>query len=147
MEAQSDFEAIAERRLVVVDRASQTVSLTPLLFDSHDNPRRNSSISASAPQLRQSLQLAGLDVLNAHSSLPVLAFQQIEGGRNLICTLLEELAFVSNSFDVVVAGDILQTVQDDRAALTTRYRLEDVNQGYRDLLDGRNIRGLLIHET
>ena len=30
--------------------------------------------------------------------------------------------------------------------VTTRYRLEDVNQGYRDLLDGRNIRGLLIHE-
>jgi alcohol dehydrogenase (nicotinoprotein) len=30
--------------------------------------------------------------------------------------------------------------------VTTRYRLEDVNQGYRDLLDGRNIRGLLVHE-
>jgi len=30
--------------------------------------------------------------------------------------------------------------------VTTRYRLEEVNQGYRDLLDGRNIRGLLIHE-
>ena len=30
--------------------------------------------------------------------------------------------------------------------VTTRYRLEDVNQGYRDMLDGRNIRGLLIHE-
>ncbi len=31
--------------------------------------------------------------------------------------------------------------------VTTRYRLEDVNQGYRDMLDGRNIRGLLIHEA
>jgi S-(hydroxymethyl)glutathione dehydrogenase/alcohol dehydrogenase len=30
--------------------------------------------------------------------------------------------------------------------VTTRYRLEDVNQGYRDLLDGRNIRGLIVHE-
>jgi S-(hydroxymethyl)glutathione dehydrogenase/alcohol dehydrogenase len=30
--------------------------------------------------------------------------------------------------------------------VTTRYRLEEVNQGYRDMLDGRNIRGLLIHE-
>ena len=30
--------------------------------------------------------------------------------------------------------------------VTTRYRLEDVNQGYRDMLDGRNVRGLLIHE-
>ena len=31
--------------------------------------------------------------------------------------------------------------------VTTRYRLEEVNQGYRDMLDGRNIRGLLIHGT
>jgi S-(hydroxymethyl)glutathione dehydrogenase/alcohol dehydrogenase len=30
--------------------------------------------------------------------------------------------------------------------VTTRYKLEDVNQGYRDLLEGRNIRGLLVHE-
>jgi alcohol dehydrogenase (nicotinoprotein) len=30
--------------------------------------------------------------------------------------------------------------------VTTRYRLEDINQGYRDLLDGRNIRGVLIHD-
>jgi S-(hydroxymethyl)glutathione dehydrogenase/alcohol dehydrogenase len=30
--------------------------------------------------------------------------------------------------------------------VTTRYRLDEVNQGYRDLLDGRNVRGLLVHE-
>jgi Zn-dependent alcohol dehydrogenase len=30
--------------------------------------------------------------------------------------------------------------------VTTRYRLADVNQGYRDLLNGRNIRGLIVHE-
>jgi alcohol dehydrogenase (nicotinoprotein) len=30
--------------------------------------------------------------------------------------------------------------------VTARYRLDDVNQGYRDLLDGKNIRGVLIHE-
>jgi alcohol dehydrogenase (nicotinoprotein) len=30
--------------------------------------------------------------------------------------------------------------------VTTRYTLDQVNQGYRDLLDGRNIRGLLVHE-
>ncbi len=30
--------------------------------------------------------------------------------------------------------------------VTTRYRLDDVNQGYRDLLDGRNVRGILIHD-
>jgi alcohol dehydrogenase (nicotinoprotein) len=30
--------------------------------------------------------------------------------------------------------------------ITTRYGLEDVSQGYRDMLDGRNICGLLVHE-
>jgi S-(hydroxymethyl)glutathione dehydrogenase/alcohol dehydrogenase len=30
--------------------------------------------------------------------------------------------------------------------ITTRYRLDDINQGYQDLLAGRNIRGLLVHE-
>ncbi len=54
---------------------------------------------------------------NSHSALAVLAFQQIEGSRNLICTSPEELGFTSSSFDAVVAGDILQTVPDDRAFL------------------------------
>ena len=30
--------------------------------------------------------------------------------------------------------------------ITTRYRLDDVNQGYQDLLEGKNVRGVLIHE-
>ena len=30
--------------------------------------------------------------------------------------------------------------------VTTRYRLEDISQGYHDMLDGKNIRGLLVHE-
>jgi NDMA-dependent alcohol dehydrogenase len=29
--------------------------------------------------------------------------------------------------------------------ITTRYRLEDVNQGYQDLRDGKNIRGLVVY--
>ncbi|MDP7737779.1 NDMA-dependent alcohol dehydrogenase [Mycobacterium paragordonae] len=29
--------------------------------------------------------------------------------------------------------------------VTTRYRLEDVNQGYQDLREGRNIRGVIVH--
>jgi S-(hydroxymethyl)glutathione dehydrogenase/alcohol dehydrogenase len=30
--------------------------------------------------------------------------------------------------------------------ITRRYRLEDVNEGYRDMADGKNIRGVIIHE-
>ena len=58
-----------------------------------------------------------LRVLYAHSSLPVLAFRQIEGSQNLICTRAEELALASNSFDAVVAGDILQSLPEDLIAL------------------------------
>ncbi|MFW6203755.1 MAG: NDMA-dependent alcohol dehydrogenase [Actinomycetota bacterium] len=31
--------------------------------------------------------------------------------------------------------------------ITRRYRLEDVNQGYQDMLDGLNIRGVIVHEN
>jgi S-(hydroxymethyl)glutathione dehydrogenase/alcohol dehydrogenase len=30
--------------------------------------------------------------------------------------------------------------------VTTRYRLDEINQGYRDLLDGRNVRGIIVHD-
>jgi S-(hydroxymethyl)glutathione dehydrogenase/alcohol dehydrogenase len=29
--------------------------------------------------------------------------------------------------------------------VTTRYALDEVNQGYRDMKDGRNIRGLIVY--
>ena len=40
-----------------------------------------------------------------------------------------------------------RAAQARRAGHRHRYRLEDVNQGYRDMLDGRNIRGLMIHDS
>lgn len=61
--------------------------------------------------------LHGVRTLTAHSSLPLLAFRQVEGQHDLVCTAPEELGFCSNGFDVAVAGDILQTVSDDVAAL------------------------------
>jgi alcohol dehydrogenase (nicotinoprotein) len=30
--------------------------------------------------------------------------------------------------------------------ITRRYKLDEVNQGYQDMLDGKNIRGVIIHE-
>jgi ubiquinone/menaquinone biosynthesis C-methylase UbiE len=65
-------------------------------------------LSFDSPQIRAT---------NAHPALPVLAFQQIQGRGRLVCTQLEELSFGSNSFDAIVAGDILQTAPDDLAAL------------------------------
>ena len=67
---------------------------------------------------------AGLDcdhpslrTVNAHSSLSTLAFHQINHSEFLVCTSPEELSFASNSFDAVVCGDVLQTVNDDVVAL------------------------------
>ena len=31
--------------------------------------------------------------------------------------------------------------------ITSRYRLEDVNQGYQDLIDGKNIRGVIVYDS
>src|SRR5580698_7755794 len=42
--------------------------------------------------------------VNLHSSLPVLAYHQVHGRRDLICSNPEELSLTSNSFDAVVAG-------------------------------------------
>ena len=116
MEAQVDFEAMRREKTSWWSTGRRKLFRDTVARSIHDKSQAQVLDFGCSAQL-DSFQLAGLGVLNAHSSLPVLAFQQIEGGRNLVCTRPEELAFVSNSFDVVVAGDILQTVQDDRAAL------------------------------
>ena len=30
--------------------------------------------------------------------------------------------------------------------VTTEYKLDDINQGYDDMLAGRNIRGIIVHD-
>jgi S-(hydroxymethyl)glutathione dehydrogenase/alcohol dehydrogenase len=45
--------------------------------------------------------------------------------------------------------ELLSLYQEGRLKLdelvTSRYALEDVNQGYQDLRDGRNIRGMIVY--
>jgi SAM-dependent methyltransferase len=60
---------------------------------------------------------------NAHSSMRALAFRQIGGDENLICSRSEELGFTSNSFDAIVAGDVLQSIDDDVRALREMRRV------------------------
>jgi SAM-dependent methyltransferase len=62
-------------------------------------------------------------VVNQHSKLRDGAFQQLHGVTNLVCSTPDELAFASNSFDLIVAGDFLQSVADDRAALRELLRV------------------------
>ena len=56
-------------------------------------------------------------IVNQHCTLTASAAHRWRGDRNLVCSSLDELAFASNGFDLVLAGDLLQSVQDDRAAL------------------------------
>ena len=65
----------------------------------------------------ESADSALLRAVNVHASLAALAFHQMQGRQALICSSFEELGFGSNSFDAVVAGDILQNVGDDLAVL------------------------------
>ena len=62
-------------------------------------------------------------VVNQHSRLRDAAFQQLHGVTNLVCSTPDELAFASNSFDLIVAGDFLQSVSDDRVALRELLRV------------------------
>ncbi len=64
-----------------------------------------------------------LRVVNQHSRLRDAAFQQWHGVTSLVCSSPDELAYASNSFDVIVAGDFLQSVSDDRAALRELLRV------------------------
>src|SRR5271167_1645140 len=56
-------------------------------------------------------------VVNRHSTLAACAFHQMHGGTNLVCSGIDELPFGSNCFDLIVAGDFLQSAPDDRVAL------------------------------
>ena len=62
-------------------------------------------------------------VCNLHESLKSLAFRQMEGDANLVCSRIEELGVASNSFDAIVAGDVLQSCPDDLAALREMRRV------------------------
>jgi SAM-dependent methyltransferase len=67
--------------------------------------------------------VAGYRACNLQSSLKTLAFRQIEGDANLVCSRIEELSLASNAFDAIVAGDMLQSVADDLAALREMRRV------------------------
>jgi ubiquinone/menaquinone biosynthesis C-methylase UbiE len=62
-------------------------------------------------------------VVNQHSKLAAAGLQRLHGGTKLVCSTPEELAFASNCFDVIVAGDFLQSVSDDRVALRELRRI------------------------
>ena len=122
MDAQLEFEALRRessswwhiaRRKLLRDAASNALS----------GKREARILDLGCTAQLEFADAPAFRVLNAHSSLPILAFRQMEGCQNLICTATEELALTSNSFDVIVAGDVLQSVPDDLAALRELRRI------------------------
>jgi len=62
-------------------------------------------------------------VCNLHSSPKVIAFRQMEGDINLVCSRMEELGLASNSLDAIVAGDVLQACPEDVVVLREMRRV------------------------
>jgi len=58
-----------------------------------------------------------------------------------LCGGCNPLYDVPRLLDLYRAGDLKLD-----ELITRRYRLEEVNDGYRDLADGKNIRGVVVHE-
>jgi alcohol dehydrogenase (nicotinoprotein) len=68
----------------------------------------------------------------------------IGGGKRIEGAVMgnaNPLADIPRLFDLYRTGDLKLD-----ELITRRYRLDEINDGYRDLLDGKNIRGVLIHE-
>ena len=116
MDTQPEFDALRRersswwfiaRRKLLRDAAAQAVA----------GKREARMLDLGCTAELESADAPNVHVLDAHNSLPVLAFRQIEGRENQICTQLDELALASNSFDAIVAGDVLQAVPDDLATL------------------------------
>jgi ubiquinone/menaquinone biosynthesis C-methylase UbiE len=116
MDAQFEFDVLRRERSAWWHIARRKLLREAVVQALHDNREARVLDFGCSAQL-DACDSPGIHAVNAHYSLAALAFQQIEGGRNLICSSPEELGFTSNSFAAVVAGDILQTVPDDRATL------------------------------
>ena len=116
MQSQFEFESLRRESSswwYIARRKLLREAVAQALRDKHE--ARVLDVGGSAEL--HAMALPYLRCLSAHPSLAVLAFQQIQGCPNLICTSPEELSFASSSFDAVVAGDVLQTVPDDISAL------------------------------
>jgi Zn-dependent alcohol dehydrogenase len=68
-------------------------------------------------------------------------------GRQSLCDLGALFGSANPQYDIVRLLDLYQAGQIKLDELIThRYTLDQVNQGYQDLQDGKNIRGVLLHE-
>jgi S-(hydroxymethyl)glutathione dehydrogenase/alcohol dehydrogenase len=76
--------------------------------------------------------------VNAHAGLLIGYQRRVQGAIFGGCNPLYD---VPRLLGLYRSGDLKLD-----ELITRRYRLEEVNQGYQDMLDGKNIRGVIIHE-
>jgi S-(hydroxymethyl)glutathione dehydrogenase/alcohol dehydrogenase len=80
----------------------------------------------------------GEKAAHVHAGLLISAQRQIRGALAGDCNLHYD---IPKLLDLYRAGDLKLD-----ELVTRRYRLDEVNDGYRDLADGKNIRGVIVHE-
>ncbi|MFD0852311.1 alcohol dehydrogenase, partial [Actinomadura adrarensis] len=91
----------------------------------------------------------GTVVITGLANPALLNVQVSSGLMTLFEKTIKGALFGSSNpqYDIVRMLDLYQAGQLKLDELITqRYTLEQVNQGYQDLQDGRNIRGVLVHE-
>jgi alcohol dehydrogenase (nicotinoprotein) len=80
----------------------------------------------------------GAGMINAHPGMFIGYQRRIQGAIFGACNPLYD---VPRLLGLYRSGDLKLD-----ELITRRYALEQVNEGYQDMLDGKNIRGVLIHE-
>jgi Zn-dependent alcohol dehydrogenase len=76
--------------------------------------------------------------LNTGSGMLIGYQRRVQGAVFGACNPLYD---VPRLLDLYRSGDLKLD-----ELITRRYSLDEVNQGYQDMLDGKNIRGVIIHE-
>lgn len=117
----------ADQALVTVGTVTEQV-----LSDAFTAIRRGGTVvvtGISAPG-RNTIQLPGFDLTTMEKRIVGSVF----GSGN-------PLVIIPRMLDLYRSGQLKLDEQ-----ITTRYRLEDIAQGYRDMADGQNLRGVIVHE-
>ena len=76
--------------------------------------------------------------VNVHAGFLISYQRQIRGALFGDCNPLYD---VPRLLDLYRSGDLKLD-----ELITRRYALDEVNQAYQDMLDGKNIRGIIVHE-
>ena len=67
----------------------------------------------------------------------------LAGARNVVA--IDPLANKREMAEQLGATHSCETAEQAQELITTTYTLDQINQGYQDLLDGKNVRGVIVY--